>query len=30
MIRMDVPAWNWASAFVLSLAVKQPTAELFL
>lgn len=25
-----MPAWNWASAFVLSLAVKQPTAELFL
>lgn len=29
-MRMDLAAWNWPSAFVLNLAVKQPDAELFL
>lgn len=28
VIRRNPPAWNWAPAFVLSLTVKQPDAEL--
>jgi len=30
VIRMNLPAWNWASEFVLNLAVKQPDVEFFL